>query len=83
MNAFTERQRDIAAVLLACGDRATVCKRMGITRVNLCAHLSDMRRALGVPNDAAMMAALREMNRHPVEHMLAVCRAQPRRWFTI
>lgn len=83
MNILTDRQRDIAAVLLACGDRATVCKRLGITRVTLGQHLHEMRRRLGVDSDAAMMAALREMNRHPVEHMLAVCRAQPRRWFTI
>lgn len=81
---LTDRQREIVELLLATGtDRRVVAQRLGMSADVLRAHLTDIRKRLGVDTDAAMMARIREMNRDPVSVQLARCRAEPRQWYTV
>lgn len=79
---LSDRQREIADLLLAGAERRVVRQRLGISGDSLRSHLSDIRAKLGVANDAAMMARLREWSRDPVPAVLERCRAEPREWWT-
>lgn len=80
---LTDRQRQIAELLLAGCERRSVCERLGFARHTLRAHISDMRHRLGAADDAAMMRALREMTRDPLPVMLERCRERPRKWWMV
>ena len=62
--------------MLAGLDRGQIAQRTGVQRDAVSRHLFDIRRRLGVSDDTALLAALREMNRPVVERL----RNQPRRW---
>jgi DNA-binding NarL/FixJ family response regulator len=83
MSTLTDRQRDIADLLLAGMDRAGIAQRLAMTSQTLTTHLCEMRRRLGAENDRALLARLRHMTRHPVESQLERCRERPRAWWDV
>lgn len=80
---LTDRHRQIVSLLLAGSERVGVRSKLGISAEMLSAHLSEMRRRLGVDSHDAMMAALRQRTRNPADAMLDECRARPRQWYHV
>jgi DNA-binding CsgD family transcriptional regulator len=77
---LTDQQREVASLLLIGADHAQICDRLSIKPNTLRATITQMRVRLGAANGPAMMARLRELNRHPVDAALDHCRRHPATW---
>jgi DNA-binding CsgD family transcriptional regulator len=83
MTEFTDRQQQIAELLLAGAESRAICQRLAITPECLRAHLREMRKRLQVKTQAEMTAILRARTRNPLPAMLDACRRSPKKWWTV
>lgn len=83
MTELTDRQEQIADLLLAGAEMRSICQRLHITHGCLKKHLSDMRARLGVATQTELTALLRERVRNPLPAVLEACRQHPRQWWSV
>jgi DNA-binding CsgD family transcriptional regulator len=83
MMELTNRQQEIADLLMAGAEARSICQRLSIKPECLRAHLSDMRERLHVKTQAELTAVLRARTRNPLPAMLDACRRAPKQWWTV
>jgi DNA-binding CsgD family transcriptional regulator len=77
---LTDRQRQLAGLLLDGHDIAAIAQAMGVSRETLLGYLREMRSKLGARDNAALCERLVGMHRHPVDAVVERLRDRPRRW---
>ena len=82
MSGFTERQKQIAELLLCGCDSRGVRQRAGITEAQREDEYAAMRAVMGVESHSALVARLRELQRGP-NAMIEAARLSPREWWTV